>query len=236
MAKVFVGLPQYGEVVGQALPGLLLASRAGQVGTLVVGGGSLLALGFNRLWCQALNERPAHGWTHFAMHHADVQAGPGWLDVLLDEMARVGADVLSAVIPIKDQRGITSTGVRDPRGGRIRRFTMREVMALPPTFCAADTPFPDEWLMVNTGLWLAKLTEPWCEEVCFSVLDATFKDEDGLFKARALSEDWNFSGWCARKGLKVFATRAVAVGHHGKACYGNDSVWGEWDTDRGDGN
>lgn len=234
MAKTFIALPQYGDVVAQAIPGLLTASPKGRFGTLVVGGCSLLALGFNRLWCQALNERKERGWTHFAMHHADIQAQPRWLDILHEEMERTRADVISTIIPIKDNRGLTSTGVREPQSGRIRRFTMRELQQLPQTFAAKETRFPDQWLMVNTGLWLAKLTDPWCEEVCFNILDVTFKDENGRFTAQSLPEDWNFSGWCARKGLKVCATRAVLVGHHGRACYGNDSSWGDWDIDKGD--
>jgi hypothetical protein len=165
---------------------------------------------FNKLWCQALNERTQRGLTHFAMHHSDIQAEPGWLDILLEEQRKVGADVLSAVIPIKDQRGLTSTGLRDPVTGRIRRLTMREVMKLPVTFEAADTDAGDQWLMVNTGLWVCDFTKPWVEEVCFSILDAVVREED-RFVPKALSEDWNFSGWCARQ------------------------AWGEWDVDRGDG-
>ena len=53
-------------------------------------------------------------------------------------------------------------------------------------------------------------------------------------RAHVLPEDWNFSGWCARKGLRVFATRKVSVGHHGTMCYTNDGPWGAWDTDQGD--
>ena len=107
----------HGPLVPQALPGLLQPSLGARKVCLVVGGGSLLANSINRLWVQALNERTDHGWTHFAMHHADVQAPAGWVDTLADEMARVGADVISAVVPIKDYRGLTSTGWRDPGVG-----------------------------------------------------------------------------------------------------------------------
>ncbi|SRR5579884_2148085 len=234
MDHIFLAVPAYGAVVPQALPGLLQPSRAGRKVRLVVGGGSLLANGFNRLWAQALNERAEHGWTHFAMHHADVQAPPGWVDALADEMARVGADVISAVVPIKDYRGLTSTGWRDPVSGRITRFTLKEVLTLPETFDAAGAGKPGQWLMVNTGLWLCCLTEPWAEEVCFGVLDGISKGADGRFTTHVLPEDWNFSGWCARRGLRVFATRKVAVGHHGALCYSSDSPWGAWDTDQGD--
>jgi hypothetical protein len=234
MDRVFLAVPAYGAVVPQALPGLLQPSLGAREVRLVGGGGSLLANGFNRLWVQALNERPGHGWTHFAMHHADVQAPPGWVDTLADELDRVGADVISAVVPIKDYRGLTSTGWRDPASGRITRFTLKEVLALPETFDAAAAGKPDMWLMVNTGLWLCRLTEPWAEEVCFGVLDGVSKDDRGRFTAHVLPEDWNFSGWCARKGLRVFATRKVAVGHHGAMCYSSDAAWGAWDTDLGD--
>src|SRR5437868_11655683 len=100
MDRVFLAVPAYGQLVPQALSGLLQPSLGGREVRLVVGGGSLLANGFNRLWAQALNERAGRGWTHFAMHHADVQAPAGWVDTLAEEMGRAGADVISAVLPI----------------------------------------------------------------------------------------------------------------------------------------
>jgi hypothetical protein len=230
--SVFLAVPHYASLVPQALAGLMLASRDGHLASINLEGGSLLGLVFNKLWCRALNERDK-GLTHFAMHHADVEAPPGWLDVLLEEQARVGADVLSVVVPIKDGRGLTSCGLRHPETGAIRRFTLKELQGLPPTFSASDTAHPHQWLMVNTGLWLCDFTRPWVEEVCFNIIDAIVR-EAGRFAPRALPEDWNFSGWCARKGLRVFATRAVKVGHHGTACFRNDSAWGDWDTDKGD--
>jgi hypothetical protein len=111
---------------------------------------------------------------------------------------------------------------------------MKEILALPETFCIADTPFPTEWLMVNTGLWLCDFTQPWVEKVCFAILDDIRREGDGRFRPMALPEDWNFSGWCARQGLRVFATRAVPVVHHGRAGYRNDVSWGDWDSDHGD--
>jgi hypothetical protein len=228
----FIALPHYGDLAPEALPGLTCPSRTSNV-LLQLGGGSLLALVFNRLWTQALNERDK-GLTHFAMHHADIQAPPYWVDTLLEEQERVGADVLSVVIPIKDARGLTSTGTRDPDSGNITRLTMKEACALPETFSILDTTRPEHWLMINTGLWICDFTKPWVEEVCFSILDATKKREDGTFTAHALPEDWNFSGHCARKGLKVFATTKVKVSHHGRAGFTNDRPWGDWETDKGD--
>jgi hypothetical protein len=231
--KVFLAVPHYDCIVPQALPGLIQASLEGRVATLNLEGGSLLAMVFNKLWCRALEERDRVGLTHFSMHHADIEAPAGWLDVLLDEQARVGADVLSCVVPIKDNRGLTSTGTRDPETGRIRRFTLREVFDMPETFSIEDTDTPGHWLMVNTGMWVCDFTRPWVAEVCFSILDG-MAWENGARVARALPEDWNFSGWCAQRGLKVWATRKVPLIHHGRAGYTSARVWGEWNTDHGD--
>jgi hypothetical protein len=215
-----------------ALAGLFGASTSARV-KLTASYGSLLANNFNRLWCEALNTRAERGWTHFAMHHADVSAEPRWLDTLLAEMDRVAADVLSVVIPLKDERGLTSTAVRTPGRDDFRRLTLREVMALPPTFAAADVAL-DKVLLVNTGLWLCRFTAPWVEGVCFEVRDRIYQDEAGRFRAAVLPEDWNFALWCADHGLKVFATRAVKVTHRGGQDYGNDTAWGTWATDQGE--
>jgi hypothetical protein len=234
MASVFVGVPIYDQLTPQALPGLILATER-HAYNLQTECGSLLALMFNKLWCSALNQRRERGLTHFAMHHADIEAPPGWLDLLVEEQARVGADVLSAVVPIKDRRGLTSTGWQDRDSRIIRRFTMQEVAGFAETFDAAAAGRSGHWLVVNTGLWICDFTKPWVEKVCFSVLDAIVKDEEtDAFAAKCLPEDWNFSGWCARQGLRVCATTKIKLGHHGKTCYRNDSAWGEWQEDRGD--
>jgi hypothetical protein len=118
-ATVYLAVPHYDCLIAQALPGLMTASQRHRY-ILALEGGSLLALGFNQLWCRALNDRREGGITHFAMHHADIEAPAGWLDRLIDEQRRVDADVLSVVVPIKDGRGLTSTGVRHPETGHIR--------------------------------------------------------------------------------------------------------------------
>lgn len=234
---VFIAVPHHAELAPQALEGLMLATARHRY-SVNTEGGSLLALMFNLLSCRCLNQRRERGWTHFAMHHADIEAPAGWADTLLDEMQRVGADVLSTVVPIKDNRGLTSTGWQDPDTKRIRRLTMREAVGLPVTFSAADLPAAGkpagQHLMVNTGLWVCDLGKPWVEEVCFTVRDAVGRLDDGRFWPRCVPEDWGFSAWCAGRGLRVFATRAVPVVHHGRAGYTNARAWGEWETDRGD--
>jgi hypothetical protein len=232
-ASVFIAVPHYGELAPECLSGLVLASQNHKV-KIQTNGASLLAHNFNRLWAECQNQRTEKGFTHFAMHHADVSARVNWLDVLLEEMAKHNADVLSVVIPIKDNRGLTSTGLQDPKSRNIRRLTLKEVFDLPVTFGVEDTDEPKHILMVNTGLWIGKLGE-WCEEFPgFECRDRVLRLPDGRFVASALSEDWNASGWWHRHGLKVMATRAVAVSHFGRACYGNDTAWGTLVKDPGD--
>jgi hypothetical protein len=230
--SIFLAVPHYGAIVPDALPSLCLPSVRHRV-LLNTNCASLLAHNFNRLWCTALNERQDKCLTHFAMHHADIAAPAGWLDVLLEEMERVGADVISCIVPIKDARGLTSTGLQDPETGEITRFTMKQVLQLPETFDAAGLGSVHH-LMVNTGLWVCDFGEAWVEQVCFEIRDRITRGTAGRYIANALPEDWNFSAWCARQGLKVFATRKVPVSHHGTAVFKNDSGWGEWHSDQGD--
>jgi hypothetical protein len=230
--NVYIAVPHHSELTPQVLPGLILASERHRY-SINTEGGSLLALMFNVLWCRALNKRD-QGITHFAMHHSDIEAEPGWVDKLIDELDAKGADIISTVMPIKDNRGVTSTGWQDNQTKKIRRFTMTEIMAMAPTFNIYDTEHLGASLMVNTGLWLCRFTEPWVEEVCFHIQDAITRQEDGTFWPRCIPEDWAFSAWAAEQGLHVAATRAVKAIHHGRAGYSNQSAWGQWQTDQGD--
>jgi hypothetical protein len=249
---IFLAVPHYNGLEAEALPSLIQASATAKV-KIRADGCSLLAHNFNRLWCQALNERFEHGFTHFAMHHADQGAAPGWLDVLLEELDRHEADVISVIVPLKDGRGLTSTAIYDHESARIQRLTMREAMTLPPTFTkrsltgdgwlvAGDgpgthhpAPATRHALLVNTGLWLCRLDRPWVENFPgFQVCDGVRKRADGRWQANVFSEDWNASAWWDRHGVKVAATRKVRVRHIGKAAYGNQDAWGEWSTDKGE--
>ncbi len=234
--RVFVALPSYnGFIKAQALLGLLLPSATCFL-HYELGFGSLLATNFNHLLCKARNSRAEGKWTDFGMHHADISAPPGWLDVMTSEKRRVGADILSVVVPIKDERRLTSTGTVQ-EGGHIRRLTLKEVHQLPETFCAADlaqlgihTP-----MVVNTGLMLVDFTQPWSDEWHFSIGDAIQRQPDGTFSPACLPEDWNFSSWANARGLKVYATRKVPVQHwDGGACWDNGKHLDGWESDLGD--
>ena len=113
-ASIFLGLPHPGMVVTDtAVAGMLhpIAKNGSGVNVEVSPHQtSLLASGFNSLWCTALKR----GVTHFAMLHADIRPDRNWLDVMLAELQRTGADLVSVVTPIKDARGLTSTGIGHP--------------------------------------------------------------------------------------------------------------------------
>ena len=199
---------------------------------------SLLARGFNELWCAALNG----GYDYFAMLHGDISPVDGWLDILLEEMEATGADVVSAVSPIKSSHGLTSTAIDDPDNKWIveRRLTMKEVMELPETFDASDTDFPERALLVNTGCWIADLSKSWCRELDendeavfhFTINDRIRYDKASkMFVQSCEPEDWFMSRILHRKGAKVVATRKVQLNHYGSYAYPNYSTWGELDED-----
>lgn len=142
-------------------------------------GNSLLADAFNVHWKTALNMQLAgQNVTRFAMLHDDVIPEDFWLEKLLAELDRTGADLVAAVVPIKDGRGLSSTALDDPEDPWevYRRLTMYEVHQLPETFDASDCAwlfkgnalFPRN-LLVNTGCWVCDFTRLWRFKVHFQI-------------------------------------------------------------------
>lgn len=122
--------------------------------TVLNRGTSLLTLTFNQLFCDALNLRDKEEFTHFAMLHNDVVPCQNWIDILMDELVQHELDVIAAVIPLKDSRGLTSTATdKLENPWAVRRLSMTEVMQYPPTFTAQDVPHrePGSALLLNTG-------------------------------------------------------------------------------------
>lgn len=230
---VFVALPS--RPGDQIAAGLLTATHhlgSGFSSQLCVRPCSLLTTNFNMLWCDALNERPKV--THFCMIHADVVPDPGFLEVLLAEMVRTKADILSACIALKDERGLTSTGVMDWKTRKMRKFSVAETLKLPRTFSAADAGYPDRCLLMNTGLLLCDLRKPWVEKMVFRQKDAIVRQADGKFRPVSVSEDWLFSIDAARLRLRCYATTAVNVFHQGGFAYPNFTPWGTQEMERDD--
>ncbi len=236
---VFLACPHYGSFSPPTVAALLTASTR-HFPLVQMECASLLAYNFNRLWSECLNLRNEKTVTHFAMLHADIGPDPGWLDVLMDEMEATGADIMSAIAPIKDGRGLTSTGVLDPKDfrmpPRVRRLTLKEIHALPhDTFDAAGAGFPDHQFAINTGCWLARLDRPWVEEFPgFTILDQIMKMPGWGHMPLVFSEDWYASQWWATHGVKVMATRKVKLTHVGSNYFRNDTPWGSESIDGGD--
>jgi hypothetical protein len=195
---------------------------------------SVLPANFNEHLCSAWNMRESHGVTHFAMLHGDVDPQSGWFDVLFDELAATNADVISAIIPIKNHDGWTSTAIghRLPNGKPWnQKLTMHDVFTLPETFGIEDTPWhgTGEHLLLNTGCMAFRL-DPWVRDF---LLGESFgfetwceENEDGKVLPLCLSEDWRFSLWCAKYGLRSVATRKVKLNHWGPKPFGNGVPWG----------
>jgi hypothetical protein len=215
----YVALPTYNGLRSNAMALLDLQRTLNGRVIFQESTSSLLAQSFNALLCDAMNRRD-EGITHFLLMHADISpVEGGWIQTMIDEMERTGADVLSAIVPLKDTRGVTSTAL-DTDLWTPRRYTMHEIMALPETFTADN-------LLVNSGLMLVRFQGDWLEDVHFQMRDAILKDEDGKYRAVCESEDWSMSRQLHRLGRKVFATRKIKLHHEGGSQpFPNYSAWG----------
>ena len=224
--KIFLGMPLHS--VHGATPLALHAfeqpSRL-SVRAQVMADSSLVNC-FTSLWCAALN----YGAELFAMQHGDVEPQPGWLDVLLAEGARQQADCIAAVVPLKDNRGVTSTAIDDPDNPwlPLRRLTMTEIWngSLPATFGSADLRTRNA-LLVNTGCMLVRMAALPDDFVFEQVARRVRLLNDGLWASQFQPEDWIMSRTLHRLGRRVFATRAVPLTHRGDFGYANDRPWGE---------
>lgn len=229
--KVFFQVPAYdGTVSADTAMTVMRAGKcvAGNAfnGEFEYFSSSALCHNFNALWARALNTREQYGWTHFAMLHADMATEiPYWLDTLVDELERSGADVLSAISPIKNGDGLTSTGFIDDHGNAAR-FSLAEVHSFPMTFGIEETSHPTTRLLVNTGMWVCRFDSPWVEKIAFRTIDRIHKCTDGVYRVEFIPEDWLFSHQCSELGLKVKATRIVPVKHIGRKAYCSNQIWG----------
>jgi len=196
---------------------------------------------FNRLWAAALTAGLQKRHTHFAMLHSDIQPEGKWLDIMIREMDRVQADFLSVVVPIKDSRGITSSGIGNPANPwePYRRFTVREMQNLPETFCLDDLGRGHWPTLHNNGCWIADLRKPvFYERDNRGVAKIFFEfreevrfigENDAVWFGE--SEDWNFSRRMYEAGVKSYLTRAVHLVHRGSVDWPNHVPWGDNEHD-----
>lgn len=199
------------------------------------GGSSVLTSCFNKMTCEAMNARELEGFTHLAMIHADINPDPCWLDVLVEELEVGRFDMVSAVIPIKDFKGLTSTGLSTPAGRwAVRRLTMREVFELPETFTAQDVPWrtEEESLLLNSGCFVMRFDRPWFAGLHWRQQDRIVKVlTTGQFGNESQSEDWDWSRQLIDRGCRLAATRKVGLFHE-RPEFHNRAAWGEWEIDR----
>jgi predicted O-methyltransferase YrrM len=238
--RAVLGMPGYGHQTAGAARGFYIATRnMVDVDLLRVPmetqreyqEGSLPCQNFNALWCIAMTLcHKGKRVDYFAMLHTDIEPDNFWLDQLIQEMERRELDVLGAVAPIKDHRGITSIALQRPDGDTWRplcRLSMKEIYDLPETFTSEEVGHD---LLINTGCWVCRFDMAWATKITFTVNDRNYFDpQHDMWRAQAEPEDWNFSRQCHALGLKIGATRKIKLEHAGKTKFSNRMVWGsQW--------
>lgn len=233
--RLFIAIPTYNYTVNAGIltalsDGFTRADRYKYTVSIAPTANSCLENTFNYLLCRALDVDDAEGLDYFLMIHADVvpRCRPddvtGWVDVMVGELEAGDFDVLSAIVPIKDARGLTSTAVDTDRW-RPRRLTMMECRI----YGILDSDGAEKRfgapLLVNTGLMLWRFGD-WCRNVCFQMESRITRTDKGWCQD-CEPEDWHFSRQARRLGLRIGATRRIAVRHYGEAAFDSDNVWGQ---------
>lgn len=215
--SVFLGIPTHDGRVNQGIVNAIF-SAGRSLSKTQIEFGSALTTNFNKLYCAALNNRK-NGITHFCMLHEDVwPQEPLWLDKMIALMKEVKADLLSAVVRLKDNSGLTSTAIEIPdetnhNGFRAVKLTLEDAMNRPMTFT-------DPYLLNNTGLMLVDITKPWAHEVWFEFKDS-IAEKDGVYFPVSLSEDYGFTRKVRAKGGVIYATLAIPATHMGNGSFPN---------------
>jgi len=224
---IFLGMPGYGQQTAAAGRGLWRASRNMDSVAVEYRQGSLLAANFNGLWCSALTQKHrGRDIKYFAMLHDDIGPDDFWLDTLVAELEEKQLDILGVVVPIKDTRGVTSIAVDGDTNWKPKfRLTQKEVHSLSETFTSEDVGGP---LLLNTGCWVCRFDSDWVRKVHFTINDRiVFNTATDRYENEVESEDWFFSRLCHELGLRVGATRKVAVMHRGSMDFSNKNQWGQ---------
>lgn len=178
---------------------------------------SLLPTAFNECLAVALQHRDSGRATHMAMLHSDIAAEPAWLDTLWGEMWYEGADLVSAIVPIKNDMGLTSTavGVEGDRWKVNRLITLEQAKQLPETFGPERVCGAGEVLLVNTGCWLADMRRPWWDGFAFNLHSRITSPAPGCYAVETRSEDWEMSHVLHEHKARVIVTRKVRLKHEG---------------------
>lgn len=226
--SIVLGMPGYGKQTAAAGRALWTCCEDMRTVDVRYFGGSLLACNFNRLWCHTLNRvHRGERVDYFAMLHDDIGPETFWLDKLIDELEEKDLDVLGVVVPIKDSHGRTSLALHHEGDNWSPecRLTMRDVYELPETFTSDD--LGGQKLLLNTGCWVCKWDQEWCRKMFFTINDRiVFDVPQNSYRPEVESEDWFFSRLLHERGLRVGATRKIAVSHEGEMEFLNTHPWG----------
>ncbi len=210
--------------------------RAPAEDRIEVGGNSVaisgsLAHSFNTLLASALDFRDAGRVTHFAMLHDDIAPSGPWVTQLWRVMRTTGADLVSAVVPIKEEppgRTSTAIGSREDHWLVNRYIWLGEKATLPPTFVQDDVCEPTEVLLANTGCWLADITKPWWDEFAdaggFYQTARIVRNPDGSRSSQFNPEDWRMSRFLETRGCRIACTWEVPLRHGGWSWWSNCPV------------
>lgn len=184
---------------------------------------SALTMTFNDCLTRALKLAHEGKATHFLMIHDDiVPCDLDWFERFWRAYEDSNAQILSAVSPIKDGKGLSSVALDcGPTKYLPRRMTMAEVHAEPETFTRPD-------ILLNTGLMLFALDEPWLNGLWFRIDNDIVMAPDGNLHSRFEPEDWAWSRDARARGCeRLYATRAVKLWHVGQQMFPNFEVWGQ---------
>ncbi len=250
MGYIFVGMPTYDGCPEWEAAAAIYEQRARNKDIdVMILTSSALTYGFNRLYCAMLNNPMCRYWV---LLHADIIPERGnWVSHLVTQMDATGADVMSAVMPLKNPEGSTSTalglGENPVEDGTFRRLTMHEAMELPECFNrkhladlfnrTQDPALPKwDWgechLLNNTGLMCIRgKRRDVLETLHFDVRNGIRKNAQGKWECWFEPEDWLFSRQAEAAGLNVWATRSIPARHVGKHGFPNASEWGTLEHD-----
>ena len=226
MSHVFLAIP--GRMQDACVSGMFEPTQRHRIQIVPNPEGNLCDC-FNTLWCVMCGQDECLDW--WAMLHTDILPSRFWIDTLIEEAERTGADVMAAHVRIGNQRGLTSTGIRYG-SDCVRRLSMREIFNLPETFSIKDTDAADQDIGYPTqGCWVARVG-PWIDGFPGFHTTNRIVAKHGIRVPESDSEDWRFSEWAHHEGLKVYATRKVVTDHEKRMRFSTAAPEGEWLTDQ----
>lgn len=203
--------------------------------TVIKNGTSIITTTFNKMLCEVLNSKEE--FSYLAMIHADIVPDMYFIDTLIEELESNNLDMLSAVVPIKDERGLTSTGLEvENTQWAVRRLTMREIYdewKLPATFRVEDIPVRkgQQGLLLNSGCWVMRWDRKWRQNLFFRQHDRiVWSLSEQKFGNESASEDWDWSRQLLSRGCRLGATTKVGL-YHQDPRFTNREAWGGWSHD-----